>query len=102
MAENAPEMGDALKMNKVLLKPTKESIESVQRKDLSRISCKAKGKCCKVVIESGSTDNLVCIEVVEKNGLKILKHPTQYKVSWLQKGHQLLVSEQSEVEFQIS
>eukprot|EP00253_Pinus_taeda_P007574 PITA_07574 len=37
--------------------------------------------------------------MVEKLGLKQLKHPTPYKVSWLQKGHQLLVDEQCEVEF---
>eukprot|EP00253_Pinus_taeda_P018619 PITA_18619 len=50
---------------------------------------------------SGSTKNLVSTEMVEKLGLKRLKHPNQYRVSWLQKGHQLLVDEQSEVEFQI-
>eukprot|EP00253_Pinus_taeda_P020450 PITA_20450 len=50
---------------------------------------------------SGSTDNLVSTEMVENLGLKRLKHPSPYRVSWLQKGHQLLVDEQSEVEFQI-
>ena len=30
-----------------------------------------------------------------------MNHPTLYKVSWLQKGHQLLVNEQCNVEFQI-
>eukprot|EP00253_Pinus_taeda_P013330 PITA_13330 len=49
----------------------------------------------------GSTDNVVSTEMVEKLELKCLKHPTPYKVSWLQKGHQLLVDEQCEVEFQI-
>jgi len=39
--------------------------------------------------------------MVEKLELKQLKHPNPYKVSWLQKGHQLLVDEQCEVEFQI-
>eukprot|EP00253_Pinus_taeda_P017147 PITA_17147 len=39
--------------------------------------------------------------MVEKLGLRRLKHPTPYKVSWLQKGHQLLVDEQCEVEFHI-
>ena len=38
---------------------------------------------------------------MDKLGLKKVKNPTPYKVSWLQKGHQLLVQEQSEVEFQI-
>eukprot|EP00253_Pinus_taeda_P009388 PITA_09388 len=54
-----------------------------------------------MIIDSGSTDNLVSVDMVEKLGLKRLKHPTPYRVSWLQKGHQLLVDEQSEVEFQI-
>jgi len=39
--------------------------------------------------------------MVEKLGLKRLKHPTPYKVSWLQKGHRLLVDEECEVEFHI-
>ena len=54
-----------------------------------------------MIIDSGSIDNLVATEMVEKLGLKRLKHPTPYKVSWLQKGHQLLVDEQCEVEFHI-
>ena len=39
--------------------------------------------------------------MVERLGLKKMKHPTPYKVSWFHKGHQILVSEQCEVEFQI-
>eukprot|EP00253_Pinus_taeda_P019292 PITA_19292 len=100
-AENAPETGEALVLHKVLLKRVDESIEQTQWKDLFRTVCKSQGKCCKIIIDSGSTDNLVSIEMVEKLGLKRLKHPNPYRVSWLEKGHQLLVDEQSEVEFQI-
>eukprot|EP00253_Pinus_taeda_P001950 PITA_01950 len=100
-AENTPETGEALVLNKVLLKPAKEVAEPDQRKALFRTICKSRGKCCKLIIDSGSTDNLVAVEMVEKLGLKKLKHPTPYKVSWLQKGHQLLVDEQCEVEFEI-
>eukprot|EP00253_Pinus_taeda_P032747 PITA_32747 len=39
--------------------------------------------------------------MVEKLELKRLKHPNPYRVSWVQKCHQLLVDEQREVEFQI-
>ena len=39
--------------------------------------------------------------MVEKLSLKRTKHPVPYKVSWLHKGHQILVSEQCEVDFQI-
>eukprot|EP00253_Pinus_taeda_P033425 PITA_33425 len=100
-AKNAPETGEALVLHKVLVKPVDESIEQTQQKALFRIVCKSQGKCCKMINDSGSTDNLVSVEMVERLGLKRLKHPTPYRVSWLQKGHQLLVDEQSEVEFQI-
>ena len=30
-----------------------------QRKNWFRTTCKSKGKCCKVIIDSGSTDNIV-------------------------------------------
>ena len=33
--------------------------------------------------------------------MKRINHPTPYKVSWLQKGHHLLVNEKCNVEFQI-
>ena len=88
-------------MNKVLLKPEKESAEPTQRKALVRTICKVKGKCCKMAIDGGSTDNLVSIEMVEKLDLKKVKHPVPYKVSWLHKGHQILVSEQCEVDLQV-
>ena len=54
-----------------------------------------------MIIDSDSTDNLVSIEVVEKLKLKTKKHPTPYKVSWLQKGYQLVVNKQCEVELQL-
>ena len=39
--------------------------------------------------------------MVEKLKLNTMKHPTPYKASCLQKGHQLLVNEQCEVELQL-
>ena len=80
-------------MNKIFLKLEKEVIDPVQKKNLIRIVCKSKGRCFQVVIDSGSTDNLVATKMVEKLGLKKMKHPTPYKVSWLHKGHHILVNE---------
>ena len=54
-----------------------------------------------MVIDSGSTNNLVSTEMVEKLNLKKSKHSAPYKVSWLQKGHQIMVSEQCEVDLQV-
>ena len=75
--------------------------EPSQRKSRFKTKCKSQDKCCKVVIDIGSTNNFVSTEMVRNLGLKKMKHPTPYKVSWLQKGHQPLVNEQCNVEFQI-
>ena len=93
MAEVFPEMGESLMMNKVLSKLEKEHRELAQRKYLFRSMCKVQGKCCKMVIDSGSIENIVSTNMVEKLSLKRTKHLIPYKVSWLHKRHQILVSE---------
>eukprot|EP00253_Pinus_taeda_P012339 PITA_12339 len=99
--EEPPEDGESLLLKRVLLEGAKEAKELVQRRTLFRTVCKSKGKCCKLVIDSGSTDNLVSTEMVDKLKLERTVHPTPYKVSWLQKGHQIFVTEQCKVDFQI-
>jgi len=98
---NALEEGEVLIIKKIWLKTNKDVYEQAQRRSLFRTMCKSKGKCCKLVINSGSTDNLVSVEMVEKINLKKTPHLTPYKVYWLQKGHPVLVNEQCKVEFQI-
>jgi hypothetical protein len=88
-------------MKKVLLKPEPEVENPVQRNSLFRTTCKTKDRVCKVIIDSGSTDNLVSTEMVEKLELETTAHLTSYKVSWLQKGHQVTVTKQCLVEFKI-
>eukprot|EP00253_Pinus_taeda_P003298 PITA_03298 len=78
--ENILETGEALVLNKVLLKPAKELADKTQWKALFRTVCKSHGKCRKLIIDSRSTDNLVATEMVEKLVLKILKRPTPYRV----------------------
>lgn len=68
-------------LKRVMLKPHKEVQEPVQRRNLFRTMCKAKGKCCKLIIDNGSTNNLVSMEMVDKLGLKKVVHPTPYRVS---------------------
>jgi hypothetical protein len=88
-------------MHKVLLTPEKEVESSVQRTRLFRTACTTKDRKCKVIVDSGSTDNLVSTEMVEKLGLETTDHSSPYKVSWLQKGHQVSVTKQCLVEFKI-
>jgi hypothetical protein len=73
----------------------------VQMNSLFRIACKTKDRVCKVIVDSGSTDNLVCTEMVEKMQLDTVAHPSPYKVLWLENGHQVIVTKQCLVEFKI-
>jgi hypothetical protein len=52
-------------------------------------------------VDSGSTDNLVSSEMVEKLEMETTKHLSPYKVSWLQKGHRVSVTKQFLVKFKI-
>jgi hypothetical protein len=88
-------------MRKSLLTPEKEVESSVQRNRLFQTTCKMKDRVCKVIVDSGSTDNLVSTEMVEKLELETIDHPSPYKVSWLQKGHQVTITKQCLVEFKM-
>jgi hypothetical protein len=88
-------------MQKTLLTPEKEVKSSVQKKKKNWTACKAKDWKCKVIVDSGSTDNLVSTEMVENLELETIEHPSPYRVSWLQKGHQVNVTKQCLVEFKI-
>ena len=63
---------------KILLQPEKKPEELVQRTSLFRTACKLKDIICKVIIDSGSTKNLVSTEMVEKMELKTTAHPNPY------------------------
>jgi hypothetical protein len=99
-AEDA-EDGRSLMMRKVLLTPEKEVEDTAQRNRLFRTACKTKDRKCKVIVDSRSTDNLVSTEMVEKLELETTDHPSPYKVSWLQKGHQVSVTKQCLVDIKI-
>jgi hypothetical protein len=88
-------------MRKILLKIDKEIENPVQRNSLISTSCKTKDRVCKVIVDSGSTDNLVFTEMVEKLELETFAHLSPYKVSWLQKGYQVTITKQCLVEFKI-
>jgi hypothetical protein len=85
-AEDA-EDGKYLMLRKVLLNQEPEVEKPVQRNNFFGTAYKIKYRVCKVIIDSGSIDNLVSTEMVEKLELETTAHPTPYKVSWLKKEH---------------
>jgi hypothetical protein len=54
-----------------------------------------------VIIDSGRTNNLVSMKMVENLKLETTTHPSPHRVLWLQKRHQVMVSRQCKVEFKI-
>jgi hypothetical protein len=72
--------GRSLMMRKVLLTPEKEVESLVQRNRLFWTACKMKDWACKAIMDSGSTDNLISTEMVEKLELETIEHPSPYRV----------------------
>jgi hypothetical protein len=68
---------------------------------LFRTACKIKEKVSKMIIDIGSIDNSISIDMVKKLEMEKTTHPSPYKVSWLNKGHKVMVSQQCKVEFKI-
>jgi hypothetical protein len=95
------ESGRSLGMHKFLLTLEKEVEDTSQRGRLFKTACTTKNRKCKVIVDSRSTDNLVSTEMVKKLELETTDHPSPYKVSWLQKGHQVSVTKQSLVDIKI-
>jgi hypothetical protein len=76
------ETGVALVMTQILSVQVEEA-ENGQRHNLFQTRAKVEGKVCKVIIDGGSCHNLASKEMVEKLGLKLLRHPHPYHVQWL-------------------
>ena len=67
--------------------------EPNQRRSLFRTRCKCEDKCCDVIIDGGSIDNLVSEKMVTKLNLKRQKHPRPYCIAWVQDDHKVMVNE---------
>ena len=59
------------------------------------------GKVCRFVIDSGSCENVISEEDVQKLGLKTEQHPSPYKLAWLKKGNDVKVSKCCLVSFSV-
>ena len=94
-----PEQGESLIAQQVLFGD--KIMQPCQRSNLFRICCNCCGKSYNVIVDSGSTDNLVAEEMVQKLGLKRVRHPYPYRIGWLQDDHAMKLWEQCLVDFMI-
>ena len=76
-------------------------LDLFHRRNLLKTRYKYGGNYWNVTMDSGSIDNLVSKEMVQILGLKRVRHPCPYRISWLQDEHTLEVREQCFVNFQI-
>ena len=69
-----------------------------QKHNIFQSKCLIGGKVCDIIMDSGSVDNYIASNVVEKLELLVTPHPTPYKVSWINSSssqditHQCLVT----------
>ena len=81
--------------------PRKFEGEDWLQSNIFQTTCTMGGKVCRLVIDSGSCENVVSEEAVQKLGLATEKHPNPYKLSWLKRGNEVTVSKRCLVSFSI-
>lgn len=75
--------------------------EMSQRQPIFRTNFKCQGKVCKMIIDNGSFDNIVSMEMVEKLNLSRKPHETPYRAYWVNDDQWVDVREQAFVDLNI-
>ncbi|KAE8716482.1 hypothetical protein F3Y22_tig00110114pilonHSYRG00103 [Hibiscus syriacus] len=83
---------ETLVVRKSLLTPKGDSGDDWLRTNIFHTTCTVADKVCKMIIDSGSCENVVSEEVVQKLQLKTDRHPKPYKLSWLNKDSEMRLS----------
>jgi len=94
------ETGAALIVTRILSVQMSEA-ESGQQHNLFQTRAKVEDKVCKVIIDGGSCHNLASKEMVDKLGLKLLKHPHPSHVQWLNNSGSIKIAQRVKVPFKI-
>ncbi|XP_040932065.1 uncharacterized protein [Gossypium hirsutum] len=74
---------------------------NLQRENIFHTRCQAGGKVCSVIMDVGSCTNVASTMMVERLGLPTTKHPSPYKLQWLNDRGELKVTKQVLVSFNI-
>jgi len=89
----------SLVVQRLLLAPKRE--EPSQRHNIFRTRCTVNKRVCDIIIDSGSSENIVSKAMVTKLGLQTSKHPTPYKICWIKHGTEVKVTEVCHIKFSI-
>ncbi|XP_062146790.1 uncharacterized protein LOC133854571 [Alnus glutinosa] len=92
---------ETLVIRKSLLTPKGDSGDDWLRTNIFHTTCTVANKVCKMIIDSGSCENVVSNEAVQKLQLKTERHPKPYKLSWLSNGSEVKVHRRCLVSFSV-
>ncbi|GJS99794.1 retrovirus-related pol polyprotein from transposon TNT 1-94 [Tanacetum coccineum] len=93
--------GQMLVIRKSLLLPKEEESGDWLRNNIFHTTCTIQDKVYKLIIDSGSCENVISRDAVEKLNLKQEKHLKPYKLSWFKKGNEVNVDTRCLVSFLI-
>ena len=96
-----PDHGTSLVVQRSLKIWAVASKENWLKSNVFHTRCTSKDMVCLVIIDSGSFENCVSFEMVQKLDLKMDPHPKPYKLSWLQEGSDIKVKHRCLVSFTI-
>ncbi|KAI0500296.1 hypothetical protein KFK09_018508 [Dendrobium nobile] len=86
-------------LERLLLAPRQPTMS--QRNAIFRTRCTVNGKVCELLIDNGCTENVVSRSLVQALQLKTTKNPQPYKISWVKKGMDILITEMCRITFSI-
>lgn len=86
-------------IEKLLMTPKRSS--NTQRNALFRTRCTVAQKVCDLIVDNGSTENIVSKALVKAPSLPTEKHPNPYEVGWIKIGAAGQVTEVCRVSFSI-
>jgi hypothetical protein len=84
-----------------VLSVTAEKEENGQRHNLFHTTGMIKDKLCRIIVDNGSCNNIASQELVDRLGLKSRRHPSPYKMQWLNDCGALRVSHIVTVPFSV-
>lgn len=89
----------SLVVQRLLLAPKQN--EPSQRHNIFRTRCTVNKRVCDIIIDSGSSENIISKAMVTKLGLQTEKHPAPYKIGWIKRGTEVKVTEVCHIKFSI-
>lgn len=79
-------------VNRAFFTPKRQDKGKLIRQNVFQTTCTIGGKVCRIIIDSGSCENVISKEAIMKLNLKTKPHQTPYKLTWLKKENQVTLS----------